>query len=185
MAVGSEKMSHEDKSRSFGAIGTAMDLEERNDSGGSDKRSPFMDLYAERAAAYMERSGASPGTFAEVAVKNHENGALNPLAQYQVRVSKEDVLASREIVPPLTLLMCSPIGDGAAAAIVCSPDAVAQLGVTNPVWVEASVVVSGRIALLARTARFSGRPVRPTRKQGWDRPISTSLKFMTPLPPLS
>ena len=144
MAVGSEKMSHEDKSRSFGAIGTAMDLEQWNDSGESDKRSPFMDLYAERAASYMERSGASAGTFAEVAVKNHEHGALNPLAQYQVRVSKEDVLASREIVPPLTLLMCSPIGDGAAAAIVCSPDAVARLGVTNPVWVEASVVVSGR-----------------------------------------
>ena len=144
MAVGSEKMLHEDKSRTFGAIGSAVDLEKRNDSGGSDKRSPFMDLYAERAAAYMERSGASPGTFAQVAVKNHEHGALNPLAQYQVRVSKEDVLASREIVPPLTLLMCSPIGDGAAAAIVCSPDAVARLGVTNPVWVEASVVVSGR-----------------------------------------
>ena len=100
--------------------------------------------------AYMERSGAVIEDFARVAVKNHHHGALNPKAQYRDEVSVDDVLASREISWPLTLLMCSPIGDGAAAVVVCSEEYARRRGV-DPVRVRASVLVSG-------TDRAAGEP---------------------------
>jgi acetyl-CoA acetyltransferase len=174
LAVGSEKLTHEDRSRSFAAIGTAVDQEQVADlqqwassgSAGSPlpeqadslpaeargrsaglgqpghKRSFFMDIYAANSRVYMKRSGATRQDFAEVAVKSHRHAALNPYAQYRTEVTVEDVLASREIAPPLTLLMCSPIGDGAAALVVCSPEAARRLGAR--VRVRACALVSGR-----------------------------------------
>ena len=106
------------------------------------KRSFFMDIYAANSRAYMERSGATRQDFAQVAVKSHRHAALNPYAQYRTEVTVDDVLASREIAPPLTLLMCSPIGDGAAALVVCSPEAARRLGAR--VRVRACALVSGR-----------------------------------------
>ena len=174
LAVGSEKLTHEDKARSFAAIGTAVDqlqlaelqqwvssgsagspLPEQADSlpagtgsgaargqAGGGKRSFFMDVYAANSRAYMKSSGATREDFAQVAVKSHRHAALNPYAQYRTEVTVDDVLASREIAAPLTLLMCSPIGDGAAALVVCSPEAARRLGAR--VRVRACVLVSGR-----------------------------------------
>lgn len=171
LAVGSEKLTHEDRARSFAAIGTAVDqqqvaelqqwassgsagsplpeqadslsAEERDGAGqAAGKRSFFMDIYAANSRAYMNRSGATREDFAEVAVKSHRHAALNPYAQYRTQVTVEDVLASREIAPPLTLLMCSPIGDGAAALVVCSPEVARRLGAR--VRVRACALVSGR-----------------------------------------
>jgi acetyl-CoA acyltransferase len=159
LAVGAEKLTHPDKTVSFRAIGTAVDLEqlheltagtENGEGGGAsqdgeqEKRSFFMDVYATMAREYMRSSGATVEDFAEVSVKNHLHGTLNPYAQYRDAVTRQDVLASREIAGPLTLLMCSPIGDGAAAAVLCSRQAARRLGVRDPVAVRASVVVSGR-----------------------------------------
>jgi acetyl-CoA acetyltransferase len=158
LAVGAEKLTHPDKTVSFRAIGTAVDLEQlheltattEGDKGGGpqdgerEKRSFFMDVYATMARQYMRSSGATVEDFAEVAVKNHLHGTLNPYAQYREAVTRQDVLASREIAGPLTLLMCSPIGDGAAAAVLCSRQAARRLQVTKPIHVRASVVVSGR-----------------------------------------
>ena len=160
LAVGAEKLFHEDKTKAFRAIGTAVDLESLQDlkkkmaetAKATDKqadekagqnRSFFMDIYASMTREYMRQSGATAEDFADVAVKSHEHGALNPKAQYRNRCTREEVLASREISPPLTLMMCSPIGDGAAAAIVCSEKAARKLGVRQPVVVRASVLVSG------------------------------------------
>jgi acetyl-CoA acyltransferase len=149
LAVGAEKLSHPDKTVSFRAIGTAVDLEQLHEltasqDGQQEKRSFFMDVYATMAREYMRSSGATAEDFAEVSVKNHLHGTLNPYAQYRDAVTRQDVLASREIAGPLTLLMCSPIGDGAAAAVLCSRQAARRLGVRDPVVVRASVVVSGR-----------------------------------------
>ncbi len=157
LAVGAEKLTHPDKARTFAAIGTAVDqldlaqLRERLGAGGEDgdKRSFFMDIYAAGTRGYMELSGAVPADFADVAVKSHRHAALNPKAQYRAEVTREQVLASRVVAPPLTLLMCSPIGDGAAALVVCSPGAARRLGAT--VRVRASVLLSGR-------DRSSGEP---------------------------
>ncbi len=153
LAVGAEKLSHADKSVSFSAIGTAVDLEALaelksrlagNGGGDGGGRSFFMDVYAGMAGEYMARSGATAQDFADVSVKNHAHGALNPRAQYGQPVTREEVLGSRAISGPLTLLMCSPIGEGAAAAVLCSEQAARRLGVSKPVRVRASVLVSGR-----------------------------------------
>ncbi|HEV7941554.1 MAG TPA: thiolase family protein [Solirubrobacteraceae bacterium] len=153
LAVGSEKLVHPDKLRSFEAISAAVDLEGReqlarrvapphDDSG--RPRSFFMDIYAYLARDYMDRSDASAEDFARVAVKNHRHGALNPKAQYRNLVSLEEVLGSREIAAPLTLLMCSPLGDGAAAVVLCSED-YARSRDADAVKVLASVLVSGQL----------------------------------------
>jgi acetyl-CoA acetyltransferase len=91
----------------------------------------------------MEQYGTTKEQFAKVAVKNHNNGSLNPYAQYQERCTLDDVLHSPVVAEPLTRLMCSPIGDGAAAAVVCSAAKARELGIM-PVWVRASVLGSGK-----------------------------------------
>jgi acetyl-CoA acetyltransferase len=66
---------------------------------------------------------------------------MNPLAQYQKETPLEDVLNSRMIAYPNTLLMCCPTGDGAAAAILCSAKKAREL-TSKPVWVVASALTS-------------------------------------------
>ena len=77
---------------------------------------------------YMADHGATPAQIAKVAVKNHRNGALNPYAQRQQVRTLEEVLAPPQISGVLTRLQCTPIGEGAAAAIVASPEAIDRLG---------------------------------------------------------
>jgi acetyl-CoA acetyltransferase len=157
LAVGAEKLTHPDKSRSFRAIGAAVDLEQLRDletrvaapgeqkgGGAGETKSFFMDIYAAMTREYMRASGATAEDFADVAVKSHEFAALNPRAQFRNRVTREEVLNSRIVSPPLTVMMCSPIGDGAAAAVLCSEKAARRLGIRQPIRVRASVLVSGR-----------------------------------------
>ncbi len=149
VALGVEKMSSEDKHKTFAALATAADItrleqyrqELLGSSGQAD--SFFMDVYADETKHYMERSGATQRDFAHIAVKNHHHGALNPKAQYREEVSLEEVLQSRLISWPLTLLMCSPIADGAAAVVVCSEDYARRIG-ADTVRIRASALVSGQ-----------------------------------------
>ena len=116
LAVGAEKLTHPDKNVTFEAIGRAIDVEGTEPS--TDGRSPLMDSYAEAAQLYMDESIATPEDCAGVVVKNQANGALNPLSQYGGVITVEEVLNARMVVAPLTLYMCSPISDGAAAAVL-------------------------------------------------------------------
>ena len=160
LALGMEKLYHQDKGRSFQAIGSAVDVElmqqivaamkaqgaekEATGSGEPGKsRSMFMDFYAQFARAHMQRYGTTKEQFARIAVKNHYNGSLNPHAQYQHACTLEEVLESPLVAAPLTRLMCSPIGDGAAAVILTAADRAAR-HTTKPVHVRASVLVSGQ-----------------------------------------
>lgn len=145
LAIGAEKLTHPDKTRAPAAIGTAIDLERPPEVGSEDEAgsgSPFMDIYAAIARGYMDRSGATKEDFAAVAAKASRHGALNPKAQFRTPHTTAEVLASRLIAEPLTLLMCSPIGDGAAALIICSRERAEQLGV-EPILIRASVLLSG------------------------------------------
>ncbi|OGK81776.1 MAG: thiolase [Candidatus Rokubacteria bacterium GWC2_70_16] len=149
LAVGAEKLTHPDKTVTFKAMESAVDQEELAEIKariGAEKdgasRSMFMDVYAEMTKQYMARTGATARDFAQVAVKNHHAGALNPKAQYRDEVTVEEVLGSRPISPPLTLLMCSPIGDGAAAVVLASEEWARRHG-KDAVKLRASVLVSG------------------------------------------
>jgi acetyl-CoA acetyltransferase len=161
LALGVEKLYHEDKRRSFGAFSGAVDVEamaeimQRLKQGASDsgsaaasegageKRSMFMDIYAAAARNHMKRYGTTVQQFAAVAAKNSFHGSMNPRAQFQDRLSVEDVLNAPMIAEPLTRPMCSPIGDGAAAAIIVSERKARELGLANPVRVAAMSLHSG------------------------------------------
>ncbi|HLF41227.1 MAG TPA: thiolase family protein, partial [Acidimicrobiia bacterium] len=135
LAVGAEKLTHPDKARTFAMFGTAVDLEEDGEmrvlvesallglgsaTPGAAARSPLMDLYAATARAYMGSCGATPADFARVAVKNRSHAAGNPHAQFRSAITVDEVLAGRVIADPLRLLMCAPVGDGAAAVVLAS-----------------------------------------------------------------
>jgi acetyl-CoA acetyltransferase len=90
---------------------------------------------------HMRTYGTTPEHFAKISVKNHRHSTKNPLSQYQVEVSLEDVMNARMVAYPNTLYMCCPTGDGAAAAIVCSEAMVKKFG-RKAVKVACSVLTS-------------------------------------------
>jgi acetyl-CoA acetyltransferase len=157
LAFGVEKLYHQDKSRTFQVFSGAIDVDHPEDieayvngnranMADADKfrqRSLFMDIYARMTRDYMARSPATAEHFARVSAKNSLHGSLNPLAQFQNVVTPEEVLAAPVVSPPLTLLMCSPIGDGAAAAVIVSERFARRHGIKSPVKVLSSLLASG------------------------------------------
>jgi acetyl-CoA acyltransferase len=117
--VGAEKMSDPDRLRPIRALSGAADIAMLADTPAD--HSVFMDSYALRAQRRIEL-GWTAADFARVVVKNRHHAAENPGAQYRQQLTVEQVLASRMISPPLTLPMCSPIGDGAAAVVLTGAD---------------------------------------------------------------
>jgi acetyl-CoA acetyltransferase len=161
LVVGFEKLYAPDKVKSFRALSTGIDVEnggtflkdfaarkgqsaEILKMGSGTNRSIFMDMYSYWVRPYMEKYGLTREHFARISVKNHRNGSLNPNAQYQNEVTLDDVLNSGDVVFPLTRMMCAPIGDGAAACILCSKSSVSRFP-NVPVWVAASKVGSGSL----------------------------------------
>jgi acetyl-CoA acetyltransferase len=157
MVVGAEKMTNEDRSLASRALATAVDVEESPyaESGETPPGPVFMEIYAAAARAYLERTGATAADLAAVAAKASRNGSRNSIAQVNTPLTEEEVLAARVIVDPLTRPMCSSIGDGAAAVVLCSSRFAAARGVTGP-RVLASAIGAGRADrqedLVARTA---------------------------------
>lgn len=153
LAFGVEKLFHPDKARTFAVLGGAIDTEHPEElldyvahgqtaENAGKARSLFMDIYARMARDYSALSGAKSAHYARISAKNSLHGSLNPLAQFRDRLSAEDVLAAPMISAPLTLPMCSPIGDGAAAAIIVSPRFARERGISAPVRVLSSVLAS-------------------------------------------
>ena len=105
--------------------------------------SAFMDFYAAGARAHMKAYGSTQRQLAVIAAKNHNNSTLNPLAQYTFPQTVEQVLNDRIVAYPLTRAMCAPIGDGAAAAIVCSEDFLRKHPSSRAVKIRASVLEGG------------------------------------------
>lgn len=99
-------------------------------------------LFALQARRLMETHGATPEDFAQVSVKAHDFGALNPRAQYRKRFSVEEVLGSRMIADPITLLQCCPNTDGAAAVVLANAE-VAEKYADVPIRIAGSALVSG------------------------------------------
>jgi acetyl-CoA C-acetyltransferase len=80
----------------------------------------FPGLFASMARAYMTEFDATEEDFAKVAVKNHDNGVLNPKAHMQKKITIDDVMKSPVVASPLKLYDCCPFSDGASSVILCS-----------------------------------------------------------------
>ena len=110
----------------------------------------FPAYYAVHAVQHMERYGTTEEDLALVAVKNHRYGAMNPLAHLQHEITVEKALGSSVVAWPLKLYDCCPITDGAAAVVLASEAKVKELGVEDPVWIEAMGVASDTANLSKR-----------------------------------
>jgi acetyl-CoA acetyltransferase len=161
LAVGAEKLYHQDKSRSFEVFNGAWDIANvdtltrtllamgegvepppgRGEAAGV--RSVFMDVYAALARHHMRTHGTTERQIAAVAAKNHHHSTMNPLSQYRGDMSIDEVLAARMISWPLTLPMCAPISDGAAAAILVRESALGRFDRSRAIRIDASVLASG------------------------------------------
>jgi acetyl-CoA acyltransferase len=141
LVVGVEKLYSEDRKKTYLALNGAADLDGL-DLDGVDltRESVFVKAaYPPRLRAYTDQFRLEARTLARIAVKNRLNASLNPSAQYRAPLTVEEVLESRVVVDPLTALMCAPIGDGAAAAVVTSPEH-ANRSRVQPVWLLASEI---------------------------------------------
>jgi acetyl-CoA acetyltransferase len=94
--------------------------------------------YAMQARRHMALYGSKREHFAQVSVKAHKNGCLNPYAQYQVLLSLEEVMNSRMVADPITLYQCCPTSDGASAVVLCSEET-ARRYTTKPVYLTVSM----------------------------------------------
>jgi acetyl-CoA C-acetyltransferase len=109
----------------------------------------FPGLYAMIARAHMEEHGTSEEDLAWVSVKNHRHGALNEKAQFRREITLEQVMSSSMVSEPLRLLHCSPVSDGAAAALLCPLDQ-AKKYTDRPVEILGSGLATDSLALAQR-----------------------------------
>ncbi|QDZ00571.1 thiolase family protein [Nitratireductor mangrovi] len=162
LALGAEKMFSADRALMFAAFDSAWDVE--NDAEIRDRLirlgegvdvpegttspkpySAFMDVYAAFSRLHMKRFGTTQRQLAAVAAKNHTHSVHNPLSQFQDAYTIDQILAAPPITYPLTLPMCSPISDGAAAAILVTEEGMRRHGIdrSRAIRVLASVIQTG------------------------------------------
>jgi acetyl-CoA acetyltransferase len=160
LAVGAEKMFNEDKAKTAAVFHGAWDIYDVDNITRSllalgegvetphgiqepSARSVFMDVYASLAKFHMKSYGTTQRQLAAVAAKNHQHSTTNELSQYRTGMTIDEVLAARTISWPLTLPMCAPISDGAAAALLCTEESLPRFDRLRAVKVEASVLGTG------------------------------------------
>lgn len=156
LAVGAEKMhvGNRELTMSVFAAGydvadpdaltrTLVELGGEVDDSDLGRRSIFMDIYAATARNHMRVYGTTAEQIAAVAVKNHDHALENPRAHYRKAMTVEQVLGARKLSYPLTVPMCAPVTDGAAATIVCNDEGLRRLRSERPIRVLASVIGSG------------------------------------------
>lgn len=111
----------------------------------------FPALYALIAKRHAFEYGTTEEQMAVCAVKNHANAVHNPFAQYRREIAVGDVMKSGYVAEPLKLLDCSPITDGAAAAILCNASKAKEY-VDTPIEIVASAQASDTLALASRSS---------------------------------
>jgi acetyl-CoA C-acetyltransferase len=117
LALGVEKVTHTGTVHSTTLFSYCSDFFYEGGNGAS-----FPGLFASMARAYMYTHKATEEDLANVAVKNHDNGMLNPKAHVHKKITVDDVLRSPVVASPLKLLDCCPFSDGASATILCSEE---------------------------------------------------------------
>jgi len=108
-------------------------------------------LFAMIARRHMHEFGTTREQIAQVAVKNHKHGALNPNAQFQREIDLATVLKAQPVAEPLGMFDCAPLSDGAAAVVLCSMDR-ARSYTTKPIRIAASTQASDTLALHSRAS---------------------------------
>lgn len=141
IAGGAEKMTDVSSETTTDALAGASDREWEGIMGAT-----FPGLYAMIARLHMERYGTTSEQMASVAVKNHHNGSMNPIAQFRSEISIETVLNSVMIADPLHVFDCSPVSDG-GSAVVLAPADVAHKYTDTPIYVKASAQASSTLSL--------------------------------------
>lgn len=146
LALGAEKMNIPDKQRALAIFEGGWDVlqAQQNEArllalgegvevpAGSESPRPysrFMAIYAAICRYWMKTFGTTQRQIAAVAAKNHQHSVHNPLSQYREAFTVEQILSAAPITYPLTMPMCAPLSDGAAAVIVCSEAGLRKLGV--------------------------------------------------------
>ena len=117
-------------------------------------RSIAMDTYSMQARLHMSLYGTTREQIAAACAKSHTNGSMNPLAQYRFEMTPEQALADRMVSDPLTRAMCAPVGDGAAAAVLCSERFLRQ----QPVRVRERAIRIRALALSGGKYRGEAEP---------------------------
>ncbi|MEJ2870535.1 thiolase family protein [Actinomycetospora sp. OC33-EN08] len=120
---------HEADATTAGLLALGADVATPDDVDQPDPaaKSLFMDVYASLAKYHMDRYGLTARQLAAVAAKDHQHSVHNSRAQYRRPFTVDEVLAAPTISWPITLPMCAPMTDGAAAAVVVSEDARGRL----------------------------------------------------------
>ncbi len=159
LAVACEKLYSPDKAKTFAVFNGAWDVHHPQETmngllalgegieppPGVEQplqKSLFMDVYAALARFHMKTHGTTERQLAAIAAKNHYHSTMNPLSQYRDDMNIDEVLGSRMISWPLTLPMCAPISDGAAAAVLCSKEALQRFNSARAIKVHASVMAT-------------------------------------------
>jgi acetyl-CoA C-acetyltransferase len=123
LAVGVEKVTHTGTTLSTTLFSYCSDFFYEGGNGAS-----FPGLFASIARAYLTKHKATEEDLAYVAVKNHDNGLLNPKAHIRKRITVDDVLNSPVVASPLKIYDCCPFSDGASAVILCTEEFAKKVG---------------------------------------------------------
>lgn len=161
LAVGAEKMNIPDKAKALALFEGGWDVSrvEENFANlvklgegiepppGSESDKPysrFMAIYAAMCRYHMKTYGTTQRQIAAVSAKNHGHSVHNPLSQFRKPFTIEEVLAAPPITYPITLPMCAPLSDGAAAVILCTEEGLRRIGADRKrcIRVAASVIRS-------------------------------------------
>jgi acetyl-CoA acetyltransferase len=158
LAIGAEKMNIPDKARAMALFEAGWDVSRAEQNfatlrtmgegvevpPGSESDKPysrFMAIYAAMCRFHMKTWGTTQRQIAAVSAKNHQHSVHNPFSQFRKPFTVEEVLAAPPITYPITLPMCAPLSDGAAAVILCNEEGLARLGVDRGRCVEIAASV--------------------------------------------
>jgi len=161
LALGAEKMNIPDKAKAFSIFEGGWDVSRADENyqmlmkmgegvevppgTTSDKPfSKFMEIYAAMCRLHMKTYGTTQRQIAAVSAKNHTHSVHNPFSQFRKPFTIEEILAAPPITYPITLPMCAPLSDGAAAAILCTEHGLRRIGANRKrcIRVAASVIRS-------------------------------------------
>jgi acetyl-CoA acetyltransferase len=161
LALGAEKMNIPDKVKAFSIFEGGWDVSRAEENyqtlvkmgegvevpPGTESDKPFskfMEIYAAMCRLHMKTYGTTQRQIAAVSAKNHTHSVHNPFSQYRKPFTIEEILAAPPITYPITLPMCAPLSDGAAAAILCTEEGLRRIGADRSrcIRVAASVLRS-------------------------------------------